>query len=88
MCGCRQPGYNNSLNTASESDISEKKLSVTKKIWNRRWIISTQYANKFADILTQSYHPVKNITTGEGGALLSKKKSIDSKIKLLRNFRR
>ena len=29
------------------------------------------YACKFADIVTHSYHPVKNITTGEGGALLS-----------------
>ena len=25
---------------------------------------------KFADIVTQSFHPVKHITTGEGGAEL------------------
>ena len=26
-----------------------------------------KYASKYADIATHSYHPVKNITTGEGG---------------------
>ena len=29
------------------------------------------YAIKFADIVTHSYHPVKHITTGEGGAVLT-----------------
>jgi UDP-4-amino-4,6-dideoxy-N-acetyl-beta-L-altrosamine transaminase len=29
-----------------------------------------QYAIKYADIVTHSYHPVKTITTGEGGAIL------------------
>ena len=27
---------------------------------------SKQYAQKYADIVTQSFHPVKAITTGEG----------------------
>jgi dTDP-4-amino-4,6-dideoxygalactose transaminase len=31
-----------------------------------------QYAVEFADVVTQSYHPVKHITTGEGGAVLTK----------------
>ena len=30
-----------------------------------------QYAVKYADIVTQSFHPVKHFTTGEGGALLT-----------------
>ena len=29
------------------------------------------YAVKYANIVTHSYHPVKNITTGEGGAVLT-----------------
>ena len=29
------------------------------------------YAIKYADVITQSFHPLKNITTGEGGAVLS-----------------
>jgi len=27
------------------------------------------YATKYADVVTQSFHPLKNITTGEGGAI-------------------
>ena len=44
-----------------------------------------KYACKYADIVTQSYHPVKNITTGEGGSILTNSKTLDSKIKLLRS---
>ena len=43
------------------------------------------YASKFADIVTHSYHPVKNITTAEGGAVLTKNKSVYEKVKLLRS---
>ena len=43
-----------------------------------------QYAIKYADVVTQSYHPVKHITTGEGGAILTKYSSIDEKIRRLR----
>ena len=43
------------------------------------------YACKFADIVTHSYHPVKNITTGEGGALLSNNVELIKKAKLLRS---
>lgn len=32
---------------------------------------SNKYACKYADIVTQSFHPVKNFTTGEGGAILT-----------------
>ena len=28
-----------------------------------------KYAIKYADFVTQSFHPVKHITTGEGGAI-------------------
>mgnify|MGYP001466164338 FL=1 len=43
------------------------------------------YALKYADIITHSYHPVKSFTTGEGGAILTNNKIIDTKIKILRN---
>ncbi len=42
------------------------------------------YAIKFADFVTYSFHPVKPITTGEGGAILTNNKVIDEKIKILR----
>lgn len=44
-----------------------------------------KYAINFADVVTQSFHPVKNITTGEGGAVLTNNKKIYEKIKLLRS---
>ena len=40
-----------------------------------------QYAVKYADIVTQSFHPVKHITTGEGGAILSNSLEIDNKVR-------
>ncbi len=43
-----------------------------------------QYASKFADFVTYSFHPVKPITTGEGGAILTNNKKVDYKIKKLR----
>tara|TARA_B100000579_G_scaffold437201_1_gene465615 strand:- start:4662 stop:5837 length:1176 start_codon:yes stop_codon:yes gene_type:complete len=43
------------------------------------------YAVKFADIVTQSYHPVKHITTGEGGSILTNNASYDKKVRLLRS---
>ena len=39
------------------------------------------YATKYADVVTHSYHPVKNITTGEGGSILTNNKYLDKKIK-------
>jgi len=43
------------------------------------------YAVKYADVAILSFHPVKHITTGEGGAILTNDASIDRKIKMLRN---
>ena len=43
------------------------------------------YAAKYADVVTHSYHPVKNITTGEGGAILTNNKKIFEKINILRS---
>ena len=34
------------------------------------------YAVKYADVVIQSYHPVKNITSGEGGSILTNNKKI------------
>jgi UDP-4-amino-4,6-dideoxy-N-acetyl-beta-L-altrosamine transaminase len=45
---------------------------------------NSKYAIKYADIVTQSFHPVKHITTGEGGAVFTKDKNIDKKIRRLR----
>ena len=41
-----------------------------------RYYNDYKYAQKFADIVTHSFHPVKQITTGEGGALLTNNKKI------------
>ena len=43
------------------------------------------YAAKFADFVSLSFHPVKAITTGEGGAILTNNESYDKKLKLLRS---
>ena len=42
------------------------------------------YAVKYADVIVQSYHPVKHITTGEGGAVLTNSSEIDEKVRRLR----
>jgi len=44
-----------------------------------------QYAVKYADVVTQSYHPVKHITTGEGGAVLTNNSDLDGKVRRLRS---
>ena len=40
---------------------------------------------KYADISTFSFHPVKSITTGEGGMLVTNKKNLIERARLLRN---
>ena len=40
----------------------------------------SKYACKYADLVTQSYHPVKAITTAEGGSVLTNNKSLHEKI--------
>ena len=44
-----------------------------------------KYAVKFADVVTHSFHPVKLITTGEGGCLSTNNKKIYEKIFELRS---
>jgi len=39
----------------------------------------------FSDVSTFSFHPVKHITTGEGGAVVTNNKVLYEKIKMLRN---
>ena len=46
---------------------------------------NSKYASKYADVVTHSYHPVKNITTGEGGAVFTNSKIIDQKVRMLRS---
>ena len=43
-----------------------------------------QYAPKYADAVNLSFHPVKHITTGEGGAVLTNNETLDKKIKIMR----
>ena len=43
------------------------------------------YAVKYADVVTQSFHPVKHITTGEGGAIISNDVNFIDKVKMLRS---
>lgn len=43
------------------------------------------YACKYADFVVHSYHPVKTITTGEGGAIFTNSKKNYEKIVLLKN---
>ena len=40
---------------------------------------------KYSDIAVLSFHPVKSITTGEGGAILTNKTILNQKIKVLRS---
>lgn len=42
------------------------------------------YAVKYADLVTQSYHPTKNFTTGEGGSILTQNKKL---FKIIENYR-
>jgi perosamine synthetase len=42
------------------------------------------YAVKYANAVNLSFHPVKHITSGEGGAVLTNSREIDTKIKILR----
>jgi UDP-4-amino-4,6-dideoxy-N-acetyl-beta-L-altrosamine transaminase len=42
------------------------------------------YAAKYADAVNLSFHPVKHITTGEGGAVLTNNEILNKKIKTLR----
>ena len=43
------------------------------------------YALKYADFVSLSFHPVKNITTGEGGAVLTNNINYTKKVQLLRS---
>tara|TARA_B100000242_G_C43033138_1_gene481511 strand:+ start:376 stop:1506 length:1131 start_codon:yes stop_codon:yes gene_type:complete len=46
---------------------------------------SKQYSSKYSDFSVLSFHPVKAITTSEGGAVLTNSKLYDKKIKLMRS---
>lgn len=50
-----------------------------------KYLGSSKYAIKYADVVTHSYHPVKNITTGEGGCMITKDKKIFKSVNLMRS---
>ena len=43
-----------------------------------------QYAVKYADAVNLSFHPVKHITTGEGGAVITDSEALDKAVKIFR----
>jgi UDP-4-amino-4,6-dideoxy-N-acetyl-beta-L-altrosamine transaminase len=43
-----------------------------------------RYAPKYANAVNMSFHPVKHITTGEGGAILSNYAEFDNRVRTLR----
>ncbi len=45
------------------------------------------YACKYADLVTHSYHPVKNITTGEGGSVLTNNNILKKKNRVIEKSR-
>ncbi len=49
-----------------------------------RYNNNKSYALNYAHIVVQSFHPAKNITTGEGGAVLTNIKKINDKIRSFR----
>lgn len=60
--------------------INDNCHAIGSKYYNNRG-----YASKYADIVCHSYHPVKNFTTGEGGAILTNNKIIYEKVKKFRS---
>jgi dTDP-4-amino-4,6-dideoxygalactose transaminase len=60
--------------------INDACHSIGSKIKN-----NMKYANYYADFVTHSYHPVKALTTGEGGSIFCKDKRIAEKIFKIRN---
>ena len=60
--------------------INDNCHAIGSKLFNDRG-----YAVKYADLVCHSYHPVKNITTAEGGSVLTNNKILHDKIKILRS---
>lgn len=49
-----------------------------------KYLGSKHYASKYADLSCLSFHPVKHITTGEGGAIITNNKNFYNKLIILR----
>ena len=60
--------------------VSDNCHSYGAKYFNKK-----SYATKYADIVSLSFHPVKHITTGEGGAILTNKLRLFNTCKILRS---
>jgi len=44
----------------------------------------SHFASKYADAVNLSFHPVKHLTSGEGGAIVTRHEWLDKKVKILR----
>ena len=60
--------------------INDNCHAIGSKFKNR-----SDYSTAYADLVTMSFHPVKNITTGEGGALFLNNEKLYHQAKLLRS---
>ncbi len=49
------------------------------------YINDIKYPTKYADAVNLSFHPVKHITTGEGGAVVTNDEQLDKRIKTFRS---
>ena len=47
-----------------------------------KYLNSNKYAVNYADIVVQSYHAIKNITTAEGGAVFTNNRQLKNKINI------
>ncbi len=83
-----QPSTNNEIKKLCQSygmkiiQDSCHSLGTTVVSEEGEWAIGS---NKYSDFTTFSFHPVKNITTGEGGAVTTNDEKIYKKLKELRS---
>ncbi len=69
--------------------LNQERLKYLKNTYNIKILEDNAHTMgvklKYSDISTFSFHPVKHITTGEGGAIVTNDKALYEKIKMLRN---
>jgi dTDP-4-amino-4,6-dideoxygalactose transaminase len=76
--------YSNSYLDGEEEEKQPTTKDNIAEMIKTMYFDDKQYTVKYADVAIQSYHPVKHITTGEGGAVLTNSFEIDEKVRRLR----